>query len=219
MVRPLALPPLALPRFVLIAAFASGLVSLLLAWAAAPVGVRAGDPCFHSTDRPPVTDEAATHVRIGECAFVPTIARVPVGSTVTFTNGSVMDHEVAGANLTWGAAQTPIAPARSVEHTFAAAGVYPYSCMIHPGMTGAIVVGDGGVAAVGAVTPPAVDATPEANAATTGSAAASTDAVAAEPLPIAVGLALAGLVGASLVGALVGALVVASRHRRETAAG
>jgi plastocyanin len=194
---------LALPVFI-------PLLLLLVGWVAAPAAVQAGDPCFHSTDRPPVTDEVATHVRIGECAFVPTITRVPVGTRVTFANGSNMDHEVAGANLTWGAAQRPIAPGALVEHTFTAAGVYPYSCMIHPGMTGAIFVGDGGAAAAGAVTPAEADASPVP--ATTGSEAA---VAAPDTLPVVVGLGLAGLVGALLVGAV----VVAGRRRREIAAG
>jgi plastocyanin len=190
------------------------LVMLLLAWSAAPLAVRAGDPCFHSTDRPPVTDAAETAVTIGDCSFFPTIARVPVGATVTFTNGSVMDHEVAGANLTWGAAQTPIAPGDSVEHTFTAAGVYPYSCMIHPGMTGAIVVGDGGAATAGVLAPAGGDAP---SAAADGSPApAVAEAGASSPeatLPIVLGLVVAGL----LVVALVVVALVAGRHRREAA--
>jgi plastocyanin len=188
------------------------LLLLLFAWAAAPLAVRAGDPCFHSTDRPAVTDEAATDVRIGDCTFFPTIARVPVGATVTFTNTSVSPHEVAGANLTWGAAQSAIPNGRMLSHTFAAAGVYPYSCMIHPGMTGAIVVGDGATAAAGLVAP----AGPDASAAAALSSPEPVPAASSgDPLPIVAGLALAGL-GAA---ALVGAVVRVGRRRREAVAG
>lgn len=189
------------------------LILLLAAWAVAPLGVRAGDPCFHSTDRPPVTDEIATHVAIGECAFIPTITRVPIGTTVTFANGSLQDHEVAGANLTWGAAQRPIAPGALVEQTFTAAGVYPYSCMIHPGMTGAIVVGDGGVAAAGIVAPAGGDDPSAADGSPAGAEAAASSPEA--PLPIVAGLAFAGLVVVSLIVAA----LVAGRHRREAAPG
>ena len=34
-------------------------------------------------------------------------------------------------------------PGKSVTHKFASSGVYPYFCVIHPGMVGAVVVGDG----------------------------------------------------------------------------
>jgi plastocyanin len=190
------------------------LLTLLLAWAAAPLAVRAGDPCFHSTDRPPVSEAAATAVTIGDCSFFPTIAHIPVGATVTFTNTSPTGHEVAGANLTWGVAQESIAPGASVSETFGTAGVYPYSCMIHPGMTGAIVVGD--VAALAGAGPaaggaPAVDASPATDAAATGTTEPGAGTV--EPLLVAAGLGLVALA------VIVVAALVAGRSRREPAGG
>jgi hypothetical protein len=91
-------------------------------------------------------------VTIDECSFGPTAAWVPVGSEVTWRNVSSQGHEVVGSNLTWGAHDKILAPGDQMGWTFERAGVYGYSCMIHPGMTGVVVVGDASMpaAAVGA---------------------------------------------------------------------
>lgn len=186
------------------------LLLLLLAAVAAPLAVRAGDPCFHDLTRPAVTDAAVTAVTVADdCAFSPTIARVPVGATVTFTNTSFQAHEVAGANLTWGAAQKPVPPGGSLTQTFEAAGIYPYSCMIHPGMTGVIVVGDGAAATSDGTTTTGGATTTDGAVADGGlvtvAAAASDDSVVeawlAAGVPIlAVGLAVILVVAAWLLG-------------------
>lgn len=123
------------------------LAALLAAVAGSgPAAVSAGDPCFHDMSRPPVTDDAATTVAIGDCSFHPTIDRVAAGTEVTFANRSGQAHEVVGANLTWGAHGKLLEPGDEIGWTFDEPGVYPYTCMIHPGMTGAIVVGDAAAA-------------------------------------------------------------------------
>jgi hypothetical protein len=53
---------------------------------------------------------------------------------------------VVGANLAWGAHEKVLATGDAMGWTFEQPGIYPYSCMIHPGMTGAIIVGDAAVA-------------------------------------------------------------------------
>ena len=118
----------------------AGLVAALAG--SAPAVVAAGDPCFRDMSRPPVTEEAATTVAIGDCSFHPTIDRVAAGTEVTFVNRSGQAHEVVGANLTWGAHGKLLEPGDQIGWSFDEPGVYPYTCMIHPGMTGAIVVGD-----------------------------------------------------------------------------
>jgi hypothetical protein len=49
-------------------------------------------------------------------------------------------HNIGG-NL-WGHLED-LQPGDSYSATFNDAGIYPYACSYHPGMTGAIVVGDG----------------------------------------------------------------------------
>ena len=132
-------------------------LALLLGSMVFATPVAAGDPCFHDMDRPPVTEGSATVVKMDRCAFVPTIVRVPVGTEVQFLNSDVVGHEVVGANLTWGEHDKILDSGDQIAVTFATAGVHPYTCMIHPGMTGAVIVGDG---ATSAVTPGAAAANP-----------------------------------------------------------
>ncbi|HEX5590182.1 MAG TPA: plastocyanin/azurin family copper-binding protein [Candidatus Limnocylindrales bacterium] len=119
---------------------ATGLLAAALALV--PAVALAGDPCFHQFDnRPAPTTGESSRVILGDCVFTPTVNSVAVGTTVTWFNGSSQDHEVVGSNLTWGAHDKLLSPGDSIGWTFEAAGTYAYSCMIHPGMTGAIVVG------------------------------------------------------------------------------
>ncbi len=124
-----------------LAAIVALLALISLAFAAAPT-VLAGDPCIHDLSRPATSEGAHAEIGIDECTFLPTVNRVPVGTTVEFVNKSSQAHEVAGANLDWGAHEKLLQPDDRIGWTFDEAGVYAYSCMLHPGMTGAIVVGD-----------------------------------------------------------------------------
>ena len=112
----------------------------LAALAAAPAAL-AGDPCFHGYTIPPSTTEAANDVAMQPCAFVPTNVQVPTGATVTFTNTSGDVHLLTGANQAWGDREKEIRPGDSVSVTFDEPGVYAFSCAIHRGMTGAVIVG------------------------------------------------------------------------------
>jgi len=125
--------PVALLLFVL---------GLLFAGLAVPAAVVAGDPCFHSMARPATTTGATVEIAIGDCVFVPTVTYVPVGSTVQWKNTSSQPHEVVGANLTWGAHEKLLSTGDTIGWTFDKSGVFAYTCMLHPGMIGAIVVGD-----------------------------------------------------------------------------
>ena len=118
----------------------------LAALAAAPAA-RAGDPCFHGYSMPPATTEAGSDVRMEPCAFVPTNIRVATGATVTFTNTSGDVHLLTGANQAWGDREKELQPGDTVSATFDKPGVYAFSCAIHRGMTGAVIVGDGDGAA------------------------------------------------------------------------
>jgi plastocyanin len=102
--------------------------------------VAAGDPCYHGYTIPPATSAETSTVRLDPCAFLPTNAHVASGSTVTFTNGSGQAHLLTGANAAWGDRDKEIPDGASVTVTFDKPGIYPYSCALHRGMSGAIVV-------------------------------------------------------------------------------
>ena len=112
-------------------------VALLMA----PAGVLAGDPCFHGFDMPAATTASTSQVQTMPCAFSPTVAYVPVGTTVTFVNDGQDSHLVTGANQEWGSRDVPLGARSRVTQRFDKAGVYPFACSFHTGMVGAIVVG------------------------------------------------------------------------------
>jgi plastocyanin len=110
-----------------------------------------------------VSDGRGTVVEIAEGCFLPTVLRVEPGATVTFWNHDAMAHSVTGASVSFGSFDE-LSQDERMAFRFAGNGVYPYFCLLHPGMVGAVVVGDGsgpGAAADGAqVTPVDVPANP-----------------------------------------------------------
>jgi plastocyanin len=69
-------------------------------------------------------------------AFSPATLDVKVGDTVTFKNEDSAPHNVKIDGKELGSQD----PGASVTWTASAAGSFPYSCTIHPSMTGEIVV-------------------------------------------------------------------------------
>ena len=124
--------------------------SLAVVVAAAPVA--AGGGGCHG----PLTDEEGTTVMMSQFCFSPTVVRVAEGETVTWENMDSVDHNVVGSAMP-GYGTATLRQGGTASMTFDGAGVYPYVCSLHPGMTGAVVVGD-------ANTPPP----PAVNAATAG---------------------------------------------------
>ena len=115
--------------------------------------VSAGNPCFHDFAMPPTTVSTGNQVKLMPCAFEPTVTQVAAGSEVTFFNGPDFAHLITGASQEWGSPDVEVAPGATVSYTFDEAGVYPYACVLHPGMSGAIIVGDLGEAlAAGSLT-------------------------------------------------------------------
>jgi plastocyanin len=168
---------------------------VLVAAIAAPLAVQAGGGC-HGGETPP-GDGSASVVKIDGCMFYPTVARVPVGTTVTFLNSGEAPHNVTGVSGAWFSGD--LATGARFQHRFAEAGVYPFACTLHPGMNGAIVVGDAAADAPAAAQL-ATSAMPTPDQATT---------------PDVVGLAAAGLAGFA-IGALlvaIGSRFIASRPR------
>ena len=89
-----------------------------------------------------VTDDDGTQVNIRNFCFGPTILRVPEGETVTWMNRDDYPHVVLGANGAWGG-YGKVRGGGEVSYRFVNSGVYPYVCTYHPGMIGAVVVGNG----------------------------------------------------------------------------
>lgn len=82
-------------------------------------------------------------VDVTDLCFVSTVLYVKPGTDVTWTNRDSMTHVVVGVGDMWGDPNISLLRGDTVSYRFDQVGVYPYSCVIHPGMVGAIVVGDG----------------------------------------------------------------------------
>src|ERR671915_2581772 len=121
----------------------TGLSLLLLVLAAvlAP-GVAAGGGC-HPPMRDAVTTSNETLVGIGQCSFEANVTYIEPGQKVTWVNKDPVPHTVTGVNLTWGD-EGYLKERDKISFSFKEEGVFPYYCLLHPGMVGAVVVGDGG---------------------------------------------------------------------------
>ena len=173
----------------------------------------AGGGC-HGEDGSVHSEGDATVVRMGPCSFSPTVVHVPAGTEVRFLNTAQVDHLVVGESQTWGT-QFALVPGKELARTFAEKGVYPFSCPLHPGMVGAIVVGGADAAAV---PPPAAaggDSRAVGNAAPAAPAAGATQGAQTAPASQA-GPSSAELlvVGAAIAAA---AVIVALAWRRQAA--
>jgi plastocyanin len=112
----------------------------------APPADAGGGGCHGGT-----TEGAGSEVRIEQACFTPTVLRVPVGAEVTFTNGDEMLHAISGTAMGY----DDLSDGASVQRTFDRPGVYPYMCHLHPGMTGAVLVGEASPVLAGAARPAA----------------------------------------------------------------
>ena len=86
---------------------------------------------------PDPTAGSGTEVELGKNCMFPSTLHAS-GETVTFVNRDPVVHNVAG--MGWGVDE--LAPGATFTHAFDEPGTYPYSCTLHPGMVGAIEVGD-----------------------------------------------------------------------------
>lgn len=122
-----------------------------------PTVVQAGGGCHREVSPP--GDGQASVIKIDGCMFYPTISRVPVGTSVRFLNTGNAPHNITGVAGTWASPQ--LQPGGEFQQTFADPGVYPFACTLHPGMNGAIVVGqDQEAVAAAVVAPPSPGVTP-----------------------------------------------------------
>jgi plastocyanin len=169
-------------------------------WGSSGIAV-AGGGC-HSAP----TASHGDSVEISDLCFDATVLYVEPGTEVTWTNLDSTTHDVVGVGDTWGDPGLSLLTGDDVSYRFDADGVYPYACWLHPGMVGAIVVGDGfGTEDLTAVVPGTSGGDPGA-------------AEIASPLVQGGSDETTGIwvVGTALVlGALAGAFVVAMRNRRK----
>jgi plastocyanin len=88
----------------------------------------------------PQTRGTGDTVTLAEACFGPNVLEVDPGTAVTFVNKDPMTHNVSAVG--WGSAND-LEQGDSFTTRFEEEGTFPYACMYHYGMTGAIVVGDG----------------------------------------------------------------------------
>ena len=81
-------------------------------------------------------------VDIAQCGYSPAILYIEPGAEVTWVNQDPVPHTVTGTGLSLGGEKNIELGERTESFRFDDTGVYPYYCILHPGMTGAVVVGD-----------------------------------------------------------------------------
>lgn len=146
-----------MPRWIRNAVGLGLMAAFVLVTGVAPA--RAGGGFCHGA---PVTDTSTDRVVIADFCFTPTIVRVGLGDAVTWLNKDGTLHLVAGANGSWVGDELHLGDRTTVR--FVKAGIYPYLCSLHPGMVGAVVVGDGEAAGTAGAAIPATLGTAEPSA-------------------------------------------------------
>jgi len=139
-----------MPRSVL--ALLATLALLLVGSIATTATAIAGGGCHRDVNGNVHNDATTSVVRMDFCSFEPTVARVPVGGEVTFLNTATNEHVVVGRASTWGG--DSLRPGDQLAQRFDRAGVFPYTCPLHPGMVGAIVVGEADLVPAAAIVDP-----------------------------------------------------------------
>lgn len=122
-------------------------------------------------------------VPIQKCEFQPTVLYIEPGSTVTWGNKDPVPHSVTGAYGSIGGDKL-LKDGDELSFRFDNAGVFPYYCVLHPGMAGAVVVGDADDLKAAApldadaiAVPQVEDAAPPSDAATESTEETSSNAV------------------------------------------
>jgi plastocyanin len=119
-----------------------GIVTMIASaalWGSSGIAV-AGGGCMHSTG--PTTGRGDAVEMLDYC-FTSTVLYVERGTDVTWTNRDDTGHNIVGVGGTWGNPDLTLNNGDTASYRFDEDGVFPYACWIHPGMIGAIVVGDG----------------------------------------------------------------------------
>ena len=80
----------------------------------------------------------APRVEIHQFKFEPAQLTVPVGTTVTWSNGDEETHTVTATDRAY--TSTGLEHGEKFTHKFTAPGTYTYFCAMHPHMTATVVV-------------------------------------------------------------------------------
>ena len=162
------------------------LIAVLALSGTASAGGGGGGACHN----PEQTESTGTNVDVGKNCFGPTVLRVAVGDKVTWKNYDPFVHTITAAG---GVFDLEIQPGETFSYTFTKPGTYPYYCLLHPRMAGAVVVGSGSISQVAANPPQPVAALNDtAEEGTSPMSAALIAAFIATPLSFAAGRILRG---------------------------
>ena len=101
----------------------------------------AGGGCHAS-----LTEGTGGTVAMTKACFRPAILRIDPGTEVTFVNRDPITHNVSSNG--WGRFED-MNEGDAFRADFSEPGIYPFACTIHPGMVGAVVVGEDGAAGSG----------------------------------------------------------------------
>ena len=81
-----------------------------------------------------------TVVTLNAATFSPATVTIDVGETVRWVNGQPISHTITPDGHSEWSSQSVSADGETFEHTFQAAGSFPYLCQLHAGMTGTVNV-------------------------------------------------------------------------------
>lgn len=160
----------------------------------------AGGACYADGPISSSRAEGDATVLIEKCQFESTVLYIEPGSTVTWDNNDPMPHSVTGAFRSIGGEKLIHASDDPLSFRFDNAGVFPYYCVLHPGMAGAVVVGDvDDLKASAPLDADAVAAPISDDAAPPGDANENREETSSNAAPIAIG---AGVVALLIVAAI-----------------
>jgi plastocyanin len=115
-------------------------IVVLAAVAGVPGVASAGGGCHGDVTENDATGQEDATIQMVDACFTATVTTVDPGTPVTFVNTDEFVHNVGGNR--WGHFED-LHGGDTFRVSFDEAGTYPFACSYHPGMTGAIVVGDG----------------------------------------------------------------------------
>ena len=81
----------------------------------------------------------ASNTNCGNECFIPNIAHVTVGGTVTWKNVDTAAHTATEMESKFDSSL--LAAGAEYSHTFSEAGTFEYMCIVHPWMKGTVIVG------------------------------------------------------------------------------